>query len=276
MRAAGATLESMSLTMGTGPFGHAPAGSFNFETPDKGAILLDVIPRHVRGIKDGETVVDSRRVHMLHESRHLPVWYFPEQDVRMDLLRETQHTTHCPWKGDTRYYAIGDVEKAAWTYPEPIPGMERLKGLVAFHFGALDEWLEEDEQVIGHPRDPFHRIDVNRSSRHVKVTLDGETLAESDRPLVLFETGLPTRWYLPREDVNMDLLQPSETRTTCAYKGHAETFSFGEHDDIAWTYPEPAWEVEPIRDRIAFYDEFVDIELDGEPQERPVSPFSRR
>jgi uncharacterized protein (DUF427 family) len=266
----------MSLTMGTGPFGHAPAGSFNFETPDKGAILLDVIPRRVRGMKDGEVVVDSTHVHMLHESRILPVWYFPEADVRMDLLRETQHTTHCPWKGETRYYALGDVEKAAWTYPEPLAGMERLKGLIAFHFGALDEWLEEDEPVIGHPRDPFHRIDVNRSSRHVKVTLDGETLAESDRPLVLFETGLPTRWYLPREDVNMDLLQPSETRTTCAYKGHASTFSSGEHADIAWTYPDPAWEVGPIRDRIAFYDEFVDIEIDGEPQQRPASPFSKR
>ena len=266
----------MSLTMGTGPFGHAPAGSFNFETPDKGAILLDVIPRRVRGLKDGATVVDSKRVHMLHESRHLPVWYFPQEDVRMDLLRETQHTTHCPWKGDTRYYAVGDVERAAWTYPEPITGMERLRGLVAFHFGALDEWLEEDEPVIGHPRDPFHRIDVNRSSRHVKVAVDGVTLAESDRPLALFETGLPTRWYLPREDVNMDLLQPSDTRTTCAYKGHAATFSSGGHDDVAWTSAEPAREVEPIRDRIAFYNEFVDLELDGELQERPVSPFSRR
>ena len=262
--------------MGTGPFGHAPTGSFNFETPEKGAILLDVIPRRVRGLKDGETVVDSKRVHMLHESRILPVWYFPQEDTRMDLLRETGHTTHCPWKGDSRYYALGDVEKAGWTYPELIAGMERLKGLVAFHFGALDEWLEEDEPVIGHPRDPFHRIDVNRSSRSVKVTLDGQTLAESDRPLALFETGLPTRWYLPREDVKMHLLRPSETRTTCAYKGYASTFSSGERDDIAWTYAKPEREVEPIRDRIAFYDEFVDIELDGESQARPVSPCSRR
>jgi uncharacterized protein (DUF427 family) len=109
----------------------------------------------------------------------------------------------------------------------------------------------------------------------VKVMLDGETLAESDRPLALFETGLPTRWYFAREDVNMDRLQPSETRTTCAYKGHASTFSSGEHDDIAWSYAEPEREVEPIRDRIAFYDERVDVEVDGEPQERPVTPFSR-
>jgi uncharacterized protein (DUF427 family) len=266
----------MSLTMGTAPFGHAPAGRFNFATPDRGAIFLDVIPRRVRGFKDGETVVDSKRVHMLHETRILPVWYFPIQDVRMDLLRETGHVTHCPWKGESRYYALGDVERAAWTYPEPIDGMEPLKGLVAFHFDALDEWLEEDEPVIGHPRDPFHRLDVNRSSRHVKVMLDGETLAESDRPIALFETGLPTRWYLPREDVNMEKLEPSETRTTCAYKGHAATFSFGGHDDIAWTYDEPDRQVEPIRDRIAFYNEFVDLELDGERQERPATPFSRR
>ena len=266
----------MSLTKGTAPFGDHPAGSFNFDTPAKGAIYLDLIPRRVRGSKDGQTVVDSRRVHMLHEAGILPVWYFPEEDVRMDLLRETGHTTHCPWKGDTRYFAVSDVEKAAWTYPEPVEGMERLRGLVAFHFGALDEWLEEDERVQGHPRDPFHRIDVNRSSRRVKVSLDGDLLAESERPLALFENGLPTRWYLPREDVRMDQLQPSETKTVCAYKGQASTFSFGERQDIAWTYPEPEWEVGPIKDRIAFYNEFVDIELDGELQERPTSPFSRR
>jgi uncharacterized protein (DUF427 family) len=266
----------VSLTKGTAPFGEAPAGRFNFETPGKGAIYLDVIPRRVRGTKGGETVVDSRRVHMLHESRILPVWYFPEEDVRMHLLRETGHSTHCPYKGDTRYFALGEVEKAAWTYPDPIEGMEGLKGLVAFHFDALDEWLEEDEPVTGHPRDPFHRIDVNRSSRHVKVSLDGQALAESKRPLALFEHGLPTRWYLPREDVDMDLLSDSDTHTICAYKGRAATFSFGAHEDIAWTYREPAWEVGPIKGRICFYNEFVDLELDGEPQQRPASPFSRR
>jgi len=267
----------MSLTMGTAPFGQSPAGTFNFPAPGKGAIYLDVIPRRVRGFKDGELVVDSKRVHMLHEAGILPVWYFPEEDVRMDLMRETDRTTHCPWKGDTRYYAIGDVEKAAWTYPEPIEGMEGLKGLVAFHFDALDEWLEEDEPVEGHPRDPFHRLDVNRSSRHVKVSLDDEVLAESDRPVVLFETGLPPRWYLPAEDVRTELLQPSDNQTRCAYKGTTTGYwSFGDHADIAWCYAEPDWGVGPIEGRIAFFNEFVDLELDGEPQERPASPFSRR
>ena len=127
----------------------------------------------------------------------------------MDLLRETEHTTHCPWKGDTATTPSATSRRRPGPIPSRSPAWSGCKGLVAFHFDALDEWLEEDEPVIGHPRDPFHRIDVNRSSRHVKVTLDGETLAESDRPLALFETGLPTRWYLPREDVNMDRLQPS-------------------------------------------------------------------
>jgi uncharacterized protein (DUF427 family) len=267
----------MSLTKGTAPFGEHPAGSFNFDTPGKGAIYLDVIPRRVRGFKDGEVVVDSIRTRMLHEAGILPVWYFPEEDVRMDLLRETGHTTHCPWKGDTRYYAIGDVEKAAWTYPEPLEGMEELRGLVAFHFDALDEWREEDEVVRGHPRDPFHRIDVIPSSRHVKVSLDGQVLAESDRSVALFETGLPTRWYLPAEDVHTELLEPSDSRTRCAYKGLTTSYwSFGDTADVAWSYAEPEWGVGPIKERIAFYNEFVDLELDGEPQERPASPFSRR
>ena len=267
----------MSLTKGTAPFGEQPAGSFNFSTPGRGAIYLDVIPRRVRGFKDGELVVDSTRVHMLHEAGILPVWYFPEEDVRLELLEEEDHSTHCPWKGDTRYYGIGDVEHAAWTYPEPRDGMEELRGLIAFDFKALDEWLEEDEPVNGHPRDPFHRIDVYRSSRHVKVSLDGELLAESERPVALFENGLPTRWYLPAEDVRTDLLEPNDKATVCAYKGTTtHYYSFGEHEDIAWSYAEPAWEVGPIKDRICFYDEFVDVELDGEPQERPASPFSKR
>ena len=239
----------MALTVGTGPFGRQPTGRFNFEPPRQGVLYVDAIPGRVRGRLGGETVVDSRRVHMVHESGRLPVWYFPKEDVRTELVPDGALTRR----------------------GEPL-----LEGLVAVDFKSLDEWLEEDEPVIGHPRDPFHRIDVRRSSRQVKVSLGGQTLAESERPLALFEAGLPTRWYLPREDVRMELLEPSETRTVCAYKGQAETYSFGEHGDIAWTYPDPEREVAPIQGLVCFYNEFVDIELDGEPQQRPTSPFSRR
>jgi uncharacterized protein (DUF427 family) len=239
----------MALTVGSGPFGQRPAGSFNFEPPAGGVLYLDALPCRIRGRLGGETVVDSRRPRMLHESGRLPVWYFPQEDVQVDRVPE------------------GAVVRRE----EPL-----LAGLISVEFRALDEWLQEDEPVIGHPRDPFHRIDVNRSSRRVRISLDGRTLAESERPLALLEAGLPTRWYLPREDVHMDLLEPSRTRTTCAYKGHADHFSACGHEDVAWTYPEPTREVAPVKDLIAFYDEFVDVELDGEPQPRPRSPFSSR
>ena len=144
----------------------------------------------------------------------------------MDLLRETGHTTRCPWKGYSRYYAPRDVEEAAWTYPEPVAGMERLKGLVSFHFDALAEWLEEDEPVIGHPHDPFHRIDVNRSSRHVKGYARGRDAGGVRPPTRAVRDRVADTLVPPAQEVSMDLLQPSEMRTTCAYK-------------ILWTWARP-------------------------------------
>ena len=191
----------------------------------------------------------------------------------MDLLRETDHTTHCPWKGDTLYYALSDVEKAAWTYPEPLAGMERLRGLVAFHFGALDEWLEEDQPQLGHPPDVFHRIDVRPTSRHVRVSIRGRVVAETTRARALFETGLPVRWYIPREDVVADL-EPSDHRTVCAYKGYATHFDVAGERAIAWSYADPLQDGEPIRDLIAFYDERVEVEIDGQSQEPPDTQWS--
>jgi uncharacterized protein (DUF427 family) len=270
----------MALTIGTGPFGQHPAGRFNFEAPRKGVIYLEESPRWVRGLFGGQTVVDSRRVRMLHESGHLPIWYFPLEDVRMDLLQPTDHSTHCPFKGQAAYWSVVDgervAENAAWAYPEPIEAAAELSGLVAFYFDRLDEWLEEDEPVLGHPRDPYHRIDVRETSRHVTVRLDGELLAETTRAKVLFEAGLPPRWYIPREDVRRELLEKSETRTTCAYKGHASYWSLGEEDDLVWTYEEPLHDAREVKDRLAFFNERVDLEVDGEPQERPITQWSRR
>ena len=121
------------------------------------------------------------------------------------------------------------AENAAWSYPEPIEGAPPIAGYVAFYWNKLDRWLEEDEPAIVHARDPYHRVDVLESSRRIRVLLDGEVLAETDRPLALFETGLPTRWYLPPDDVRLDLLEPSDTRTGCAYKGFAGYWSLEEH-----------------------------------------------
>jgi uncharacterized protein (DUF427 family) len=233
----------MSLTLGTGPFGSQSQGSLNFEPPEGGVTYLERSPRWVRGRLGDETVVDSRDVRMLHESNRLPVWLFPEEDVRLDLI--------------------------------PEDAVQRRHDLLQIDFGALDEWLEEDEVQFGHPRDPYHRIDALSTSRHVRVSIGGEPVAESERAVVLFETGLPPRWYLPREDVRAEL-EPSDHRTTCAYKGHASHFSVAGEEAIAWSYPEPEREVAPIKDRIAFYDERVELEVDGEPWEPPATQWSRR
>jgi uncharacterized protein (DUF427 family) len=141
-------------------------------------------------------------------------------------------------------------------------------------FDAFDSWLEEDDEVVSHPRDPFHRVDVRRSSRHVRVERDGQLLAESTRPTLVFETALPVRTYLPPDDVRLDLLEPSPTRTACAYKGRATYRSFGTVPDIAWTYEHPLPDAAELTGLVAFFDERVDLTVDGDKQDRPISPWS--
>jgi uncharacterized protein (DUF427 family) len=156
------------------------------------------------------------------------------------------------------------------------PSDPALHDHVILDFYGFDAWYEEDERNYAHPRDPFHRIDIVHSSRHVRVELDGATLADSRRPCLLFETGLPTRYYLPADDVRTDLLQPSDTRTACAYKGHASYYSAAGADDVAWTYREPLREASEVTDYVAFFNERVDLVVDGERLERPVTPWSKR
>ena len=202
----------MGLMTGHGPLSRQPAGAFNFEPPRPGwAVYLEPSPKRVRVIVGGETIADSVQARLLSESGAQPVYYFPPQDVRSDLLEPTEHHTHCPKKGDASYYTIrvGDrvVENGAWYYPEPLPDAPAdLRGLIAFYFDRMDHWLEEDEEIVGHPRDPYHRLDTIPSSRRVRVSLDGDVLAESTRAVALFESNLVTRWYLPREDVAAELV----------------------------------------------------------------------
>ena len=165
----------------------------------------------------------------------------------------------------------GEHEAAAFR-----PDDDELDGYVIVDFDAFDAWYEEDELNVGHPRDPFHRIDIVHSSRHVRVERDGEVLAESSNPCLLFEPPLPVRFYLPPADVRLDLLRPSDTRSICAYKGEASYWSLDGEDDVAWTYPAPLREAAEVTDRICFFNELVDIVVDGTPLERPVTPWSRR
>lgn len=168
---------------------------------------------------------------------------------------------------------LGGAERRAAAFR---PADDALGEYLVVDFGAFDEWYEEDERNIAHPRDPFHRIEIVHSSRSVRVELDGELLATSTRPYLLFEAPLPVRYYLPPEDVTDGVLQPSPTRTLCAYKGQASYWSLEEEDDIAWPYREPLREAAEVTGRIAFFNERVDLVVNGTRPDRPVTPWSRR
>ena len=256
----------MGLMTGSGPLGRSPAGEFNFQPPTPGwAVYLEPSPRRVRVQVGGETIADSVRAMLLSESGAQPVYYYPSDDVRLEFFEPTDHHTHCPKKGDASYYTVrvGDraVENGAWYYPEPLPGApQALRGLIAFYFARMDRWLEEDEEIAGHPRDPYHRIDTIPSSRLVRVSLDGQLLAESRRAVALFESNLVTRWYLPREDVSAQLTD-SDTHTVCPYKGVASYYAVGSASDVVWYYPDPRPEAALVRDMLCFYNERVSIEV---------------
>jgi uncharacterized protein (DUF427 family) len=268
----------MGLMTGNGPLGKDPAGVFNFDPPPPGqALYIEPCPKWVRVVLGGETVADSRRTLLVSESGHQPVYYFPPEDVRADLLEPSDRHTRCPKKGDAAYHSIrvGDrFEKAiAWYYPEPLEGAAALKDLIAFYWDRVDHWYEEDEEVFVHPRDPYHRVDVLPTSRHIKISLDGEVLAESDQAIALFESNLPTRWYLPREDVKVEL-ESTDTRTRCPYKGIASYYAVRRENgetvkDLIWYYDDPLRAVDGIAGRLCFFNERVDVEVDGELEGKP-------
>jgi uncharacterized protein (DUF427 family) len=245
-------------------------------------VRTESCPRRIRVVVAGQFVADSTAAIYVFEKGHLPVYYFPRDDVRWDLLQATDTSTHCPRKGDAVYWTVvvGDERRAdaVWGYPTPIPGMEELADYVAFYWDRVDAWYEEDDEVFKHARDPYKRIDVLQSSRHVEVFIDGVKVADSVRPRLLFETGLPTRYYLPKLDVQLDLLRPSATTTVCPYKGTAHYWSVALPDriaeDIVWYYPAPIPEIPKIESHLCFFNEKVDIVVDGVPQERPASPWS--
>lgn len=255
-----------------------------FKTNPDYKVLLEPSPRRVRVRFNGDTIADSTNAHLLFETRHLPVYYFPRADVRMDLLEATDHHTFCPYKGKASYWTIkiGNrvSENAVWGYPDPYDEVPQLKDFVAFYWDRVDGWYEEDDEIFVHPRDPYKRVDVVNSSRHLQVVLGGETIADTRRARFLFETRLPTRYYIPAEDVRTDLLVPSEKVTRCPYKGEAHYYSarIGGRlfEDIVWYYPEPIPECPKIKGFLCFFNEQVDeIRIDGAVVPCPVTPWSK-
>lgn len=270
----------MSLTTEKGPFGSRPAGHFNRPMPDSAGLLyIEPFAPRIRGIVDDVTVVDSTSSWMLHEHGQLAVLYFPTADIRMDLLEPNGVRSHSPDKGEATHYrlTVGDriVDEAGWTFQEP--EMDGLDGLIAFYFPTMTAWLQEDEPMVGHARNPYHRIDVFDTSRHIRVLVNDRVIAESTRARVLHESGLPPRWYLPLDDVDRSLLEDSPTWTTCAYKGQARyvTVRIGDavESDLGWIYDEPLHDAARVAGYACFWNERVDLEIDGEPVPRPVTAF---
>jgi uncharacterized protein (DUF427 family) len=246
----------------------------------RGRVRVEPAPKRVRIMFGGVVVADTTDAVYVWENPSYPQYYIPLADVAPGALKETGTTTRSPSRGTAAHFSVHAghrvAEDAAWCYADsPI---ESLRDRVRFDWGAMDAWFEEDEEVFVHPRSPHTRVDILRSSRPVRIEVAGVVVAETTHPTFLFETGLPRRTYVPKLDVRIDLLDPTDSKTMCPYKGTARYWSVragGEVvRDLAWSYDAPFRESAPIAGLVAFYDERVDVFVDGVLQPRPKTPFS--
>jgi len=245
---------------------------------DRGRVRVEPGAKRVRVMLGGEVVADTLSPLLVWEVPYFPTYYFPEADVRTDLLVETGETRKSPSRGEASQYLVkvNGSEGAAYSYREP--NVKELAGHFAFVWNTMAHWFEENEEVYVHPRDPYTRIDILPSGRRVRIEVDGVTVADSTNGSFLHETHLPTRYYLPKTDVRMDLLTPTDKATHCPYKGTARYWSVTVdgrvHEDLAWAYDTPLPESQKVAGLIAFYNEKADIYVDEVLQERPKTKFS--
>ncbi len=235
--------------------------------------------RWVRATVHGETIADSKKAMLMSESIGELDYYFPESDIRMDLLEESDYTETSGYRGIRKFWNLringGIIENAAWTY-ELKEKRPDFTGYVALKWDAVEHWYEEEEETFFHPRNPYHRVDMIQSSRHVEVLVDGVKVADTTHPFLLFETSLPTRYYIPEADVDQKYLTATDSQTICPYKGFASYYNVtvnGEtYEDILFTYPDPIPEAPKLKGTVAFWpekDERIQILVDGE-QKHPV------
>ncbi len=239
-------------------------------------------PRWVRVYFNNLAIADSREVMLLRETNQLPRYYFPKKDVRMEHFKPSDVPVRSDPKGPGILWHVQVGEKsadnAAFTFRNSPANGPKLEDYIAFEWKKMDAWFEEHEEVFVYARDPYKRVDVIPSSRHIKVVVDGIAVADTKRPWLLFETGLPTRHYIPRHDARMDLLVPSDTVTSCPYKGDANHYSIkiGDnlHKDLAWYYRYPTLTCTKIEGLLGFLSEKVDIYEDDRLLPRPKTPWS--
>src|ERR1022692_455988 len=242
---------------------------------------VEPVPRRIRAMLGGEVVLDTTEALYVWEWPNYPQYYIPVTDVKPAVLVDEQHPQKLR-RGTARRHGLraGGISRPGSARVYGSDALAGLAGTVRFDWDALDAWFEEEEEVFVHPRNPYTRVDALRSARTVRVELDGITLAESSSPVMVFETGLPTRYYLNRTEVNFAHLQPTATVTSCPYKGKTSGYwsvraGEADHLALAWPYAFPPRQLLPIAGMVAFYNEKVDITIDGRQLERPVTHFFR-
>jgi uncharacterized protein (DUF427 family) len=245
---------------------------------DRGRVRIERARKRLRVMLGGEVVADTINPLLVWEVPYYPTYYFPETDVRTDLFVETGETQKSPSRGVATQLSVkvNGSEGSAYTFTHP--KIDEIAGHYAFVWKTMDHWFEEDEEVFVHARDPYARIDILPSSRRVRVEVEGVTIADTTNASFLFETGLPTRYYLPKTDVRMDLLTATDTVTKCPYKGDARYWSVmvdGQtHEDLVWGYDAPLPESQKILGLVSFYNEKVAIYVDEVLEEQPKTKFS--
>lgn len=240
---------------------------------------IEPVPRRIRAVVAGEVIVDTTRALYVWEWPAYPQYYVPVEDVRKDAIVDENREQRLR-RGTARRHGIrvGDVSRPGTVHVYGDDALEGMRNTVKFDWASIDAWFEEDEEVFVHPRNPYTRVDALRSTRHVTVSLDGVTLADSLSTVMVFETGLPTRYYFNRTEIDFGHLAPTDTVTACPYKGRTTGYwsvhvNGTTHQDIAWAYDFPTRQLLPIAGLVAFYNEKVDITVDGERLERPVTHF---
>jgi uncharacterized protein (DUF427 family) len=258
----------MGLSWQQGPLGRNPNGHFLVPGMPQNVLYAEPLRRRMRAELGGRTVVQSDGAVLLFEPGRYPVAYFPIADFAAGALRPTEHRTHHPALGEAVWFEVAggtrDAARGAWQYVELPEHAAILRDNVALAWRAMDAFYEEDDRILGHAADPYHRIDIRHSSRHLVVRAGGRVIADTTSPVVLYESGFAPRWYVPREDVAADELTPDALRTFCPYKGVASYYDIDGVEHAAWSYRAPFADMAAIGDLVSFEPDRVEVALDGE------------
>jgi uncharacterized protein (DUF427 family) len=258
----------MGLSWQQGPLGRNPNGRFLVPGIPERVLYAEPLRRRLRAELGGETVVQSDDAILLFEPGRYPVAYFPIEDFADGALTPTDHRTTHPDLGETAWFEVAGGERraarGAWRHVAPPEHASILAGKVALAWRAMDAFHEEDDRILGHAADPYHRIDIRHSSRRLVVRAGEKVVADTTSPLVLYESGFAPRWYVPRADVVADALAPAELQTFCPYKGIASYYDIDGIRHAAWSYRAPLDDMAAIGDLVSFEPDRVEVTLDGE------------